>query len=126
MLKLCFALCFQNYIVVLGEGEAAHPSDLSPRDGTAPNGAAPTQPAGSALMSVFQRMRQETVDEEYMTMSPQIGEGPGGPICPEDKLQPEKSTPRYVFGQPTPQLPSEEDGTARQSPAGFQVDTPEH
>ena len=61
--------------MVLGEAAPAALNDLSSPGDTAPTDRAPTKPVGSALMSVFQVIRQETVVEEYTPMSPQIEEG---------------------------------------------------
>ena len=101
---------------MLGEDEAAASNESPSQDDTAPKDGTPTKPVGSALMSVFQRMRQETVDEEYMPMSPQIGECQSDLANPQRQLDPEISTPRYVLGHHPPKLPSEESETPRHTP----------
>ena len=101
---------------MLGEDEAAASKDPPSPDDTASRNGALTKPVGSALMSVFQRMRQETIDEEYMTMSPQIEESQSDSAHLQRKLGCEKISPRYVLGHPPLQLSSEESETPRHTP----------
>ena len=103
-------------MVLLGEDEVAASNNSPSQDDTAPKDGTPTKPVGSALMSVFQRMRQETVDEEYMPIGPQIGEDQSNLANPQGQLEPEKRTPRYVLSHPPLQLPIEDSETPSHTP----------